>query len=146
MDINKRIDQFLEDTNSEITEEVEGDFSLQLSDLMESVFTLIDSFEEDGLDEDQEELIEEILAIYDGETDEILDEAKKQIKRVVRAGKRVRKVVCGKGYKAVSGKCVKMGASEKRVRSKSAKKAAKKKRGKQSSINRKRKKSMKKRI
>lgn len=112
-----------------------------LSDLMESVFNFIDSIDMDGLTEEQEELLEEILEMYDA--DEEINEVRK--KRVVRGGKRTRKVTCKEGYKSVNGKCVRMSSSEKRTRSKAAKRGARKKKGQKASIQRKRKKSMSKR-
>lgn len=112
-----------------------------LSDLMESVFNFIDSIDIDNLTEEQEEMLEEILEMY--EADDEVNEARK--KTVVRGGKRTRKVTCPQGKKAVNGKCVRMSASEKRTRSKAAKKGARKKKGQKASIERKRKKSMRKR-
>ena len=107
-----------------------------------------------------EEWIEELdpddmLTIYE-EVCETYDDPKKinlhflhkfineKMKRVVRAGKVVRKLVHRDGYKVVDGKYVKMSSSEKMKRSKASKKGAKKKKGHQSAINRSRKKSMKK--
>lgn len=113
-----------------------------LSDLMEMVFEFIDTIDMDNLSEEQDELLEQILDMYD--SDEELSEVKKE--RVVRAGKRVRKVTCPEGKKAVNGKCVRMSASEKRTRSKSAKKGARKAKSKRAATTRKRAKSMKKRI
>lgn len=73
----------------------------------------------------------------------ILDE--KEIKKVVRAGKIVKKVFCNDGQKAKDGKCVKMTGKEKLIRKKAAKKAVKSKKGKSSvKANKKRAKSMKK--
>lgn len=73
--------------------------------------------------------------------DIIIDE---RYKKVVRNKKVKRKKECGKGKKAVGGKCVKMSSTEKRKRSKGAKKGSKKRSSKTSS-SRKRKKSISKR-
>lgn len=113
-----------------------------LSDLMESVFNFLDTIDIDNLTEEQEEMLEEILEMYDA--DEEINEVKKT--RVVRGGKRVRKVTCPQGKKAVNGKCVRMSSSEKRTRSKAAKRGARKKKTQKAAIERKRKKSMRKRI
>lgn len=121
------------------------------SDLMSYVFEFIDTLDIDNLTEEQDELLEEILTMYSSEDDEMdvlddsedLSEVKKKL--VVRAGKRMRKIDCPEGKKAVNGKCVRITASEKRVRSKSAKKSARKRKGKQAAISRKRAKSLKKR-
>lgn len=66
-------------------------------------------------------------------------------KKVVRNKKVKRKKDCGKGKKAVGGKCVKMDSKEKRKRSKGAKKGSKKRKSSKASSSRKRKKSMSKR-
>ena len=76
----------------------------------------------------------------EGTEDEDLDEAIK--KRVVRKGKIIRKLICRKGFKAMSGRCIKMAASERRLRAKMAKRGAKKRRAKKSSMLRHRAKSM----
>lgn len=112
-----------------------------VSDLMESVFNFIDSLDFDDLSEEQIEIIDEILDMYN-EEDEI-SERKKE--RVVRAGKKVKKLKCPEGKKAVGNRCVRITSKEKRVRSKAAKRSSRKKKGKQSQIQRKRARSMKKR-
>lgn len=112
-----------------------------LSDLMESVFNFLETLDFDNLTEDQEEMLDEILEMY--EADDEVNEVRKE--KVVRGGKRTRKLKCPSGKKAVGGKCVRMSQSEKRTRSKAAKKAARKKKGQKASIERKRKKSMRKR-
>ena len=114
-----------------------------MSDLMETVFELIDSLDMEELSDEQQDLVDEILEFYDEDSEEELDEKRKE--RVVRGGKRTKKLKCKKGYKAVNGKCVRMSSSERRVRSKAAKKASRKRRSKTSSITRKRKRSMRKR-
>lgn len=112
------------------------------SDLMELVFEFINNLDIENLDENQSELLDEILEMY--EDDELSEVAGKK-KKVVRGGKRTKKISCPKGYKAVGGKCVKMSSSEKKTRERAAKKSAKKKKGKGASIERKRKRSMRKR-
>lgn len=112
-----------------------------LSDLMESVFNLLDTLDLDNLTEDQEEMLDEILEMY--EADDEVSEARKE--KVVRGGKKVKKLKCPAGKKAVGGKCVRMSQSEKRTRSKAAKKSSRKKKGQKASTERKRKKSMRKR-
>lgn len=112
-----------------------------LSDILETAFDFIDTLDFDDLSDEQMELLENFLEMCD--SDEELSEVRKE--RVVRGGKKVKKVVCPAGKKAVNGKCVRMSASEKRTRSKSAKKGAKKARSKRASTSRKRAKSMRKR-
>ena len=58
------------------------------------------------------------------ESEEMVCEIK--YKKVIRKGKIVKKPVCPKGYKVVSGKCVKMSAGEMVKRSRSTKRAQKK--------------------
>lgn len=125
-----------------LTESEHDNSDEHTSELMEVVFELIDSLDMDQLTEDQQDMVDEILEMYDEDPEE-LDEKKKE--RVVRGGKRTRKLKCKSGYKAVNGKCVKMSSSERRVRSKAAKKAARKRKGKTSSITRKRKRSIRRR-
>jgi len=110
-----------------------------MSDLMESVFNFIVTIDIEELNEDQYELLEEILDMYNGE----LNEKAPKRTRVVRDGKKVTKMQCPSGYKLVGKKCVKQSAAEKRTRSKASKRGAKKKKGQQTSISRKRKRSMK---
>jgi len=112
-----------------------------LSDLMEMVFKFIDSLDLDNLSEEQDELLEEILEMYE-EEDQLSEKTKE---RVVRGGKKTRKLKCKSGYKAVGNKCVKMSSSEKHTRSKAAKKGARKSKSKKASTQRKRAKSMRKR-
>lgn len=69
-------------------------------------------------------------------------------KKVIRAGKVVRKPVCPKGFKAVSGTCVKMSGQERRKRAKAVRRAQKKlwsSGGKTSKLLKKRAKSMRRR-
>jgi hypothetical protein len=117
-----------------------------LSDLEEAVFDLIDSLDEDQLNEDQQDIIDDILELTEDESDDIddeLDEARTE--RVVRGGKKVRKLKRKPGYKVKNGRYVKISSSEKRKRSRGAKKGARKRKSQKSSIERKRKRSMKKR-
>ena len=118
-----------------------GETDDYVSDLMEQVFSLIDTFDFDELSEEQIEMLDDILEMYD--EDEEISEVKRE--RVVRGGKRVRKIKCPEGKKASGGRCVRMTAKEKRVRSKAAKRGARKKKGKQASIQRKRARSVRKR-
>jgi len=112
-----------------------------VSNLMEQVFGLLDSFDFDNLSEDQIEMIDEILDTYN-EEEEISERTKE---RVVRAGKKVRKLKCPEGKKAVGNRCVRMTQQEKRVRSKAAKRGSRKKKGKKAATSRKRARSMRKR-
>lgn len=129
--------------------EAESDGSDEyLSDLMELVFEFIDMVDDRQLTEDQQEMLEEILDMYDGDEpdeEEEMSEQRARKERVVRGGKRKRKLKCPEGKKAVGGRCVRMSASERRVRSKAAKRGAKKRRSKKASTEMKRKRSIKKR-
>ena len=118
-----------------------------LSDLMELVFEFIDSVDDRQLTEEQQEMLQEILEMYDSdkEDDDEVSEQRARKERVVRGGKRKRKLKCPEGKKAVGGRCVRMSASERRVRSKAAKRGARKRRSKKSSTEMKRKRSLKKR-
>lgn len=139
------IKEYLYSEDIEPSKEVDEYFS----DLMETVFDLIDNLDYDNLTENQQDLIDEILELYeddeDDEDDEEIDEVKAKRKKVVRKGRKVRKKMCPRGYKKVDGKCVRQSASERRTRSKAAKRAAKKRKGHKSSIQRKRKRSLRKR-
>lgn len=112
------------------------------------VMELVDSIDMDNLNEDQIKLIDEMLFITEADNGsdcvDILDEQQK--KMVVRAGKRMRKMECPEGMKAVDGKCVRMSSAEKRVRAKGAKMAAKKRKSQKAAIQRKRQKSLAKRV
>lgn len=128
--------------------------------LNELIFDFIDSIDLESLSDEQAEKLDDLLEFItdsdveydeeydeeeteDGEEiteDENLDEAIK--KRVVRKGKIIRKLICRKGFKAMSGRCIKMAASERRLRAKMAKRGAKKRRAKKSSMLRHRAKSM----
>lgn len=124
--------------------------------LNELIFDFIDSIDLESLSDEQAEKLDDLLEFitdsdveYDeeetedgeeGTEDEDLDEAIK--KRVVRKGKIIRKLICRKGFKAMSGRCIKMAASERRLRAKMAKRGAKKRRAKKSSMLRHRAKSM----
>lgn len=124
--------------------------------LNELIFDFIDSIDLESLSDEQAEKLDDLLEFItdsdveydeeeteDGEEsteDEDLDEAIK--KRVVRKGKIIRKLICRKGFKAMSGRCIKMAASERRLRAKMAKRGAKKRRAKKSSMLRSRAKSM----
>lgn len=55
----------------------------------------------------------------------VMDEARR--KKVVRNGKRTKKLDCRDGYKAKGGKCVKMSSKERRNRSRAAKRSSRKK-------------------
>lgn len=111
------------------------------SDLLELMYELLDTFDLDTLNEEQVDLLNEFLDFTD-EDNSFLDERRKEM--VIRNGKRIRKLKCKEGYKAIKGKCVRMTSSERRVRSRSAKYAAKKRKGKKSQIQRKRQRSLKK--
>lgn len=137
MDILKKLNSYIEEPEESLQEEDEF-----LSDLTESVFLFLEDVDIDNLDESQFEKLSEILEMLDSDSEQ-LEEVKKE--RVVRGGKRVRKVKCKQGYKAVNGKCVRMSSSEKRVRSKAAKRSAKKKKSKKTQTERKRQKSMRRR-
>ena len=107
--------------------------------LIENVMDFLSVIDFDDLNEEQIHYLDVLL----DHADEY--ELNEKTKRVVRGGKKIRKKVCKPGYKAVDGKCVKMGSQEKKARSKGSKKAAKKKKGQKAAIARKRSKSMKKR-
>ena len=64
--------------------------------------------------------------------------------KVVRGGKVMIKTVCPPGFKAKSGKCVKMTSAERKTRAIAGKRAARKNKGKRAQIARKRAKSLKK--
>ena len=114
--------------------------------LTESVMEFLDTLDFDGLNKDQISLIDEIFFLTESDNgDDIVDLNEQQRKMVVRAGKKIRKLECPEGKKAVDGKCVKMTAAEKRMRVKGAKMAAKKRRSKKTEITRKRLKSLAKR-
>lgn len=130
---------------------VEGEQDEYLSNLLELVFEFIDnSIDIDNLDEESFEVLEEILEFTNDDEEDPIEEVRTGKKtRVVRGGKRQRKVSCPDNYKAVDKggagkKCVKMTQSEKRTRSKAAKRSARKKTNK-ASTERKRKRSMKRR-
>lgn len=117
-----------------------------LSDLMELVFEFIDSIDDRQITEEQQDMLEEILEMYDSdEDDEEVSEQRARKEKVVRGGKRKRKLKCPAGKKAVGGRCVRMSAAEKRTRSKAAKRGARKRRSKKASTEMKRKRSLKKR-
>lgn len=139
------IDNIVEKYLNENEKENDPIYDEYLSDLMEQVFKLIDSIDDENLTEEQEEIIEKIIEMYDEDSEDEDSINENVIKKVIRHGKLVRKVSCKKGWKSVHGKCVKMTPSEIRVRSKSAKKSARKRKSKQTIINKKRERSMKKR-
>jgi len=117
-----------------------------LSDLTEAIFDLIDTLDDDQLSDNQKDIISDILELTDEDgdyIDEELDEARKE--KVIRGGKKTKRLKRKKGYKVINGKYVKMSSSEKRTRSRAAKKGARKRKSQRSSITRKRKKSMKRR-
>lgn len=129
-------EKYLTGTQEKLYEEDE-----YLSDMLETAFDFIDTLNFDDLTDDQMELLENFLEMCD--SDESINEVRKE--RVVRGGKKVKKVVCPSGKKAVNGKCVRMSSSEKRTRSKASKKGAKKSKSKRAATSRKRAKSMRKR-
>jgi hypothetical protein len=117
-----------------------------LSDLEEAVFDLINSLDEDQFNEDQQDIIDDILELTEDDSEYIDEEINEvQRERVVRGGKKVRKLKRKPGYKVKNGRYVKISSSEKRKRSRGAKKGARKRKSQKSSIERKRKRSMKKR-
>ena len=59
-------------------------------------------------------------------TENEVEEIRLRRKMVVRGGKKVRKKVCGPGFRLVDGKCKRQSAREKRARKLAAKKAARK--------------------
>lgn len=127
---------------------VEGEKDEYLSDILELVFEFIDnSVDIDQLDEENFELLQEILECCNDEreTDEIDEARKGKRKKVVRAGKRKRKITCDPGYKAVDGKCVRMSQSERKTREKAQRKAGKKRKQTSRQAAQKRKRSMRKR-
>ena len=63
----------------------------------------------------------------------------------VRGGKKIRKKICGPGFRLVGGKCKKHTAREKLARKLAAKKAARRRKGKNPAIARRRKRSLRKR-
>ena len=69
----------------------------------------------------------------------------REVKRVVRGKKVIKKVLCKPGYKAVDGRCVPMDSKEKRARKVGAKIGARKKKSQSAKINRNRALSMRKR-
>jgi len=106
--------------------------------LMEDVMDFLSLIDFDDLNEDQIHYLDVLLDHIDEY------ELNEKTKRVVRGGQLIRKKVCKKGYKAISGKCIKMSGDEKRSRKKGAKKGAKKKKSQGAAIARAKKKSMKK--
>jgi len=66
-------------------------------------------------------------------------------KTVIRNGKRVKKLQCKHGFKALDNKCVKMSSAERMTRAKAQKKASRKRKPTNKKANAKRMKSMKKR-
>jgi hypothetical protein len=74
-----------------------------------------------------------------------LEEITAKRRFVVRGGKKVRKKICGPGFRLVGGKCKKQTAREKLARKLAAKKAARRRKGKNPAIARRRKRSMTKR-
>lgn len=108
-------------------------------DLTENLIEFLSMIDLDSLNEQQNEKINEIINLM--QEDEFLNE---RTQRVVRSGKKTRKVVCKKGYKAQDGKCVKMTSKERKTRSKAAKRSSRTKTNK-SSTERKRQKSLRKR-
>lgn len=114
--------------------------------LVDVVMEFIDASDLDGLSEKQIELFDEILFITEADDgSDIVDLTEQKKKMVVRAGKKVRKLECPEGMKAVKGKCVRMAAAEKTVRKKAAKVAARKRKGKTAAAARKRARSLAKR-
>lgn len=136
MDILQKLDSFV---NTGSAKHGEDEY---LSDLFESIYNFLDEVDIDNLNEEQFEKFQEILEMTDGDIDS-LQEVKKE--KVVRGGKKTRKVKCKQGYKAVSGKCVRMSSSEKRTRSKAAKRGARKAKSKKTATSRKRQRSIKRR-
>jgi len=78
-------------------------------------------------------------------TENEVEEIRLRRKMVVRGGKKVRKKVCGPGFRLVDGKCKRQSAREKLARKLAAKKAAKKRKGRKSAISRSRQRSLRKR-
>ncbi len=111
------------------------------------VMEFVDTIDMDGLSEQQIKMIDEMLFITEADDGsdavDLIDE--QQRKMVVRAGKRIRKMECPEGMKAVGGKCERMTSAEKRMRTKGAKMAAKKRKSQKAAIQRKRQKSLAKR-
>lgn len=139
----------LDDNIMQIEEGQEDEY---LSNILESFFAFIDNYiDMDKLDENGFCLLQHILEMTendwnkDEEIEEEVNEARGKKKKVVRGGKRTKKVQCRSGYKSVNGKCVRMSQSERRTRSKAQRKGAKKRRQGQSSSIQKRKRSMRKR-
>jgi hypothetical protein len=117
-----------------------------LSDLEEAVFDLINSLDEDQFNEDQQDIIDDILELTEDDSEYIDEEINEvQRERVVRSGKKIRRLKRKPGYKVKNGRYVKISSSEKRARSKAAKKGARKRKPQRSSIQRKRKKSLRRR-
>lgn len=119
--------------------------------IFEDMLTFIANLDPETLSEEQ---LEDVLNIIDDleiaekeEDNEVeesdVSEVRKKI--VIRAGKKVRKVICKPGYKAKGNKCVKMKAAERLRKRKAAIKSARKRKAKGAQIARKRAKSMKKR-
>ena len=142
-----KIKEFL-NTPDEV-ERVEGEVDDYLSELQELFFEFIESHVDmDYLTEEQLEILDKILELTeseDEEDDEEVSEALGKRKRVVRGGKKQRKLQCPKGYKAQGGRCVRQTAKEKRTRQKAQKKGARKRRTKQAQATRKRQRSMRRR-
>ena len=140
--MNSRLSKYLYEQDEEV------DIDEYLSDLTEAIFDLIDTLDDDQLNDEQKDIISDIMELTDDDDgeyidEESMDEARKE--KVVRGGKKTKRLKRKKGYKIVDGRYVKMSASEKRSRSKAAKKGARKRKSQRSSITRKRKKSMKRR-
>jgi hypothetical protein len=112
-------------------------------DFNEMVMSFVDTLDIDNLSEDQMCALSNILSM--SQADDGSDGIDEKMKTVIRGGKRMKKLDCPPGKKALNGKCVRISSKEKMVRSKAAKKSARGKKGKQAAISRKRAKSMKKR-
>jgi len=111
--------------------------------IFEDMLAFIANLDPETLSEEQ---LEDVLNIIDDlEIAEKEEVSEVQKKVVIRAGKKVRKVVCKPGYKAKGNKCVKMKAAERLRKRKAAIKSARKRKAKGAQIARKRAKSMKKR-
>jgi len=93
----------------------------------------------DQEDEDEDDYTEDAELTSEGMINELMR------KRVVRGGKVIKRVFCNKGYKALTGKCVRMSGAEKRKRMFAARRSVKKRRSKMASALRKRRISMRRR-
>jgi hypothetical protein len=112
--------------------------------IFENMLEFIADLDPEALSDDQ---LEKILGIIEDleisdEEDEVSEVRRK---RVIRGGKKRRKVICRPGYRAVDGRCVRMKSAEKLKRKKGAIRAARKRKTKKTQIKRSRKISMRRR-